>query len=77
MEDNEKTEIINEYNAEEVETNEVSIVKPLLVALGIIGAGIGGFIFYKKRKKSKYIDIPLKDVEKNDNAEKEDEQDEE
>lgn len=77
MEDNERTEIINEYDVEEVETNKVSIVKPLLAVLGIIGAGIGGFIFYKKRKKSKYIDIPLKEVKKIDNAEKEDEQDEE
>ena len=77
MEDNERTEIINEYDVEEVETNKVSIVKPLLAVLGIIGAGIGGFIFYKKRKKSKCIDIPLKEVKKIDNAEKEDEQDEE
>lgn len=66
MEDNEKTEIIDDYDVESG-NNGGNILKPLLAVLGLMAAGIGGFVlFFKKRKKAKYIELP-----------KDDEQDEE
>ena len=65
MENDEKTEIINEYDVEEVsENNGVSIVKPLLAIIGLIGAGIGGFIFFRKRKKAQYVELSSVEVKK-------------
>ena len=65
MENDEKTEIINEYDVEEVsENNGVSIDKPLLAIIGLIGAGIGGFIFFRKRKKTQYVELSSIEVKK-------------
>ena len=51
MEENdERTIIVEEYD-DSNETKGVNIVKPLLAVVGLAAAGIGGFIFYKKRKK--------------------------
>lgn len=75
MEDNERTEVINEFEVEEVSGNSGSILKPLLAVVGLAAAGIGGFIFYKKRKKSKLIDIPFDNKkEQNDDNEQKDEE---
>lgn len=62
MEENdERTIIVEEYD-DSNETKGVSIVKPLLAVVGLAAAGIGGFIFYKKRKKSKYAELTDEDV---------------
>lgn len=62
MEENdERTVIVEEYD-DSNETKGVSIVKPLLAVVGLAAAGIGGFIFYKKRKKSKYAELTDEDV---------------
>ena len=62
MEDDERTEIIDDYDVEEETTNGVSIWKPLLAIFGVVAAGIGGFIFDNKRKQ-KYIDVRKNDTE--------------
>ena len=62
MEENdERTIIVEEYD-DSNETKGVNIVKPLLAVVGLAAAGIGGFIFYKKRKKSKYAELTDEDV---------------
>ena len=62
MEENdERTIIVEEYD-DSNETKGVSILKPLLAVAGLAVAGIGGFIFYKKRKKSKYAELTDEDV---------------
>ena len=62
MEENdERTIIVEEYD-DSNETKGVSILKPLLAVVGLAAAGIGGFIFYKKRKKSKYAELTDEDV---------------
>jgi len=62
MEENdERTVIVEEYD-DSNETKGVNIVKPLLAVVGLAAAGIGGFIFYKKRKKSKYVELTDEDV---------------
>ncbi len=77
MEDNERTEVINEFEVEEVSGNSGSILKPLLAVAGLAAAGIGGFIFYKKRKKSKLIDIPFDNKKEQDDNDDEKQKEEE
>lgn len=77
MEDNERTEVINEFEVEEVSGNSGSILKPLLAVVGLAAAGIGGFIFYKKRKKSKLIELPFDDKKEQDDNDDEKQKDEE
>ena len=57
--------------------NSGSILKPLLAVVGLAAAGIGGFIFYKKRKKSKLIDIPFDNKKEQDDNDDEKQKDEE
>lgn len=77
MEDNERTEVINELEVEEVSENSGSILKPLLAVVGLAAAGIGGFIFYKKRKKSKLIELPFDDKKEQDDNDDEKQKEEE
>lgn len=58
MENDERTEIIDDdYNVEEESGNNVSIWKPLLGIFGVIAAGIGGVLFFRKRRKNKYVEL--------------------
>ncbi len=68
MENDERTEIIDDYDVEEETTKGVSIWKPLLAVIGLIGAGIGGFILFKKRKQ-KYIELPKNETETDEQEE--------
>lgn len=77
MEDNERTEVINELEVEEVSGNSGSILKPLLAVASLAAAGIGGFIFYKKRKKSKLIELPFDDKKEQDDNNDEKQKEEE
>ena len=58
-----KSEIIMEnYDVQDAtETNKCGLLKAVIGLLGVIGATIGGIIFIKRRKKKKYIDIPLEE----------------
>ena len=59
----EKSEIIMEnYDVQDVtETSRGGLSKAVIGFMGAIVATIAGIIFVKRRKKKKYIDIPLKE----------------
>ena len=71
MED-EKEEIMEEYDMEE-NSSSMNIVKPLLALTAIIALSVGGFIIYKKRMNSRYIELPKQEkLEDEDRLEDED-----
>ena len=74
MDNDERTEIIDDYDVESG-NNGGNILKPLLAILGLMAAGIGGFVlFFKKRKKAKYIELSTNNQNNQDDKYQDDEE---
>lgn len=75
MDNDERTEIIDDYDVKG-DSKNVSIWKPLLGIVGVIIAGIGGFICFKKRKQKKYIELSTNNQKNQDDRYQDDDEEE-
>lgn len=75
MDNDERTEIIDDYDVKG-DSKKVSILKPLLAVLGVIVAGVGGFICFKKRKQRKYIELSTNNQNNQDDKYQDDDEEE-